>query len=598
MPLTKATSNVIAPITATGSTTSRSLPDRFADVVNVKDFGAKGDGTTDDTAAIQAAVDDGRGIYFPDGYYNISGIIYLNNGNFLFGDAPTGASFGGTSYPQCAHLIFTGNNTSCFKNKNNSVGICHGGVSDLVIQTSNRDWIFDLNGTLGFSFIGVRMENQYATGGGFRSTKIDPVASNPTWLNAMINTEIRIVDNSTSYVMDIDWSDSDFSCCTFTGGKGVIDRGAGNTKYNNCQFERANTSGAGLTLTCYSTTSYKPTVVTGSCFDANDGYGLIIDGTSAGGSTYSPVISGCAFRNYTLGVSYEILLKNTSGSIVYGGTINGCSFVNNSRIPINFNESIWQNLNWIGNAHSYDFSGITDIGNSFTNCICDTNGLSIPKGLSAFYGSNTVRGMSNVSTYSAPPSSNYAGLMTGSINGNSPFIAASRQGNGTATNLNFVTDNSIRLQLLNNGSSFWPYIDNSTSLGYTTNRWSVVYAGTGTINTSDKREKQQIRTLSESEKAVAVRLKGLIKAFKFNDAVEKKSEGARIHFGVIAQEVKTAFECEGLIAENYAILCYDEWDTLEEIKDNEGNVIQPYRKAGNRYGVRYDELFAFIISQF
>jgi polygalacturonase len=70
MPITKATSNVIAPITATGSTTARSLPDRFADVVNVKDFGAKGDGVTDDTAAIQAANNSGAyAITFPAGIY-------------------------------------------------------------------------------------------------------------------------------------------------------------------------------------------------------------------------------------------------------------------------------------------------------------------------------------------------------------------------------------------------------------------------------------------------------------------------------------------------------------------------------------------------
>lgn len=40
---------------ATGSTTARTLANRFADVVNVKDFGAVGNGVANDTAAIQAA---------------------------------------------------------------------------------------------------------------------------------------------------------------------------------------------------------------------------------------------------------------------------------------------------------------------------------------------------------------------------------------------------------------------------------------------------------------------------------------------------------------------------------------------------------------
>lgn len=155
-------------------------------------------------------------------------------------------------------------------------------------------------------------------------------------------------------------------------------------------------------------------------------------------------------------------------------------------------------------------------------------------------------------------------------------------------------------------AAFSPGDDNVKTLGRASFRWSVVYAGTGTINTSDAREKQQIRDLSEAERAVAVKLKGLMRAFKFNDAVAKKGDGARIHFGVIAQEVKAAFESEGLVAENYAILCYDEWEAEPEmttpVLDADGNetgeikVVRPSKSAGDRYGVRYEELLAFIIA--
>jgi|694.fasta_scaffold129744_2 hypothetical protein len=64
-----ASGNINGLVKATGSTTARSLANRFADVVNVKDYGAKGDGIADDTAGIQAAINTGKALYFPIGIY-------------------------------------------------------------------------------------------------------------------------------------------------------------------------------------------------------------------------------------------------------------------------------------------------------------------------------------------------------------------------------------------------------------------------------------------------------------------------------------------------------------------------------------------------
>lgn len=74
-------------ITSTGSTTSRSLANRFADAINVKDFGAKGDGVTDDTAAIQAAINaaSGKQLVLPSGIYNISGTLILMGSIYVVG---------------------------------------------------------------------------------------------------------------------------------------------------------------------------------------------------------------------------------------------------------------------------------------------------------------------------------------------------------------------------------------------------------------------------------------------------------------------------------------------------------------------------------
>ncbi|AUR91192.1 pectin lyase fold/virulence factor [Vibrio phage 1.228.O._10N.261.49.C1] len=59
-------------ITATGSTTPRRLDDRFAEVANVVDFGATGDGVTDDTASFLLALGTGKAVYIPNGNYLVS----------------------------------------------------------------------------------------------------------------------------------------------------------------------------------------------------------------------------------------------------------------------------------------------------------------------------------------------------------------------------------------------------------------------------------------------------------------------------------------------------------------------------------------------
>ena len=73
---------------------NRPINEKLGEIVSVKDFGAKGDGTTDDTAAIQAAIDSvaptppaspgdnpagvsGAAVFFPAGTYKVSSTIVV-----------------------------------------------------------------------------------------------------------------------------------------------------------------------------------------------------------------------------------------------------------------------------------------------------------------------------------------------------------------------------------------------------------------------------------------------------------------------------------------------------------------------------------------
>src|SRR3954469_26045875 len=73
-------SSMSVPFVAHGATTPRTLAARFGEVVNVRDYGATGDGTTDDRPAVVAAQAQaqslgGATIRVPRGTYYLSGTV-------------------------------------------------------------------------------------------------------------------------------------------------------------------------------------------------------------------------------------------------------------------------------------------------------------------------------------------------------------------------------------------------------------------------------------------------------------------------------------------------------------------------------------------
>jgi hypothetical protein len=81
--MTKPTSEQVTFLAAGAGATQRTALDKLRDVVSVKDFGAVGDGVTDDTASIQAAIDSlaatGGTVLFPAGTYRIAKNVGTND---------------------------------------------------------------------------------------------------------------------------------------------------------------------------------------------------------------------------------------------------------------------------------------------------------------------------------------------------------------------------------------------------------------------------------------------------------------------------------------------------------------------------------------
>jgi hypothetical protein len=169
-------------------------------------------------------------------------------------------------------------------------------------------------------------------------------------------------------------------------------------------------------------------------------------------------------------------------------------------------------------------------------------------------------------------------------------------------------------------------IDNYVDLGQAANRLQDIFATNGTIQTSDRNEKEAIASLTPTEMLVAARLSASFKNFKWKSVVAEKGDSARLHSGIIAQDVQDAFAAEGLDAGDYAMFTSSTWwetqtdvpavEAVAEELDAEGNVLVEAVEAKDAYtrtdtfntleeapegatertrlGIRYPELLAFV----
>lgn len=189
--------------------------------------------------------------------------------------------------------------------------------------------------------------------------------------------------------------------------------------------------------------------------------------------------------------------------------------------------------------------------------------------------------------------------------------------NATGNREDHYLDGAVQLRI--KAGSVSSGQDNVSSIGEGGVRWSVVYAATGTINTSDAREKTPPKAIDDAILDAADDVE--IVLFKWLGAIATKGEdAARWHFGIIAQQLRDAFLARGVDGTEYGLLCYDEWEdefeaVIEEyqeevvVVDRDGNEVtemqtltretgemQLVRAAGNRWGVRPDQCMWLMLS--
>jgi|GEM_PF-5494789 len=142
--------------------------------------------------------------------------------------------------------------------------------------------------------------------------------------------------------------------------------------------------------------------------------------------------------------------------------------------------------------------------------------------------------------------------------------------------------------------SFYPMTDNAISLGKSGARWSEVWAATGTIQTSDERQKENIKPLENDSKIEQLFNKLNPVSYKWKDytdtvkgydtdsegneievETENKHTFKRLHHGLVAQEVEQSMNELGISSEDFAGF----------IKD----------KETGEYGLRYEEFIPMLI---
>jgi hypothetical protein len=566
-----ATDNNGTIIQVTGVATGRWI--RLYDkIVNVKWFGAKGDDATDDVVALQAAMDMGFA-YFPEGNYRISAPLYMDAEDKIKGDGRVKSWIKKTT-----NTVGTGSNLG--------KGGAQSYAVDAIIIIRHLDNVYATYTNI----IGIGLEAL--------SDSIYGIYAPQVYLNIFEDINIELHDGKIGYYT-FDTFMSSFRNMNITRDNNAL-AGSYGIHFDSqsdvfetgtsCNFENVWCHDGFHTPFKLERLLYSTAIAcgadkfTGRAFDLSKCRMSLI-GCGAEDSTTATEI---VYSRYSLLEIQQMTAYTVNPSNycfdIQGGSVNINGFVNTTTAASGDALLVADNCTVTIKGASYGTDITITKPNVDATSFCEV----VDNTGRRLYGADLLVSSDAIVKILSSADADLGRLTQ--VFDTSLYL----RGEGA---LYLGASSSLGLYLINGATpTFRPYTDNVMKLGDATHRWTTVYATTGTIDTSDEREKQQQRDLSDKEKSVALFLKSNLKAFKWTDAVDKKGNDARWHFGVMAQTVRDAFAVEGLDAHQYGMFCYDEWEATEAVYDEKNSITEEAKPAGNRYGVRYNELLAFIIS--
>lgn len=302
---------------------SRTFEDYY-EIINVKDYGAKGDGATDDAAAIQSAINAAYGssaaphgglssnavlnkpVYFPPGEYIVHSPIslYMVSGAKIYGAGrQTTLIHNNTSVASSSGSVFLAN------------GLAYSKIEDMTIRceisTGTNACCFDADwdGTTTFS---VQLQqntfqNVLFTGGGYglRLANSNHQGDTHLLLNCAIsNCRVAGIYVSAQNCIQNQMVGGNVSQC----GNGIWGGGGFFDNYYDVNFQQ---NGWPWNSQFYGSTD---TVACDIRFDSNQGNGIFISGCRTESDNFvrnlagaSIVVSGCAQQSYNYGDFFETL---------------------------------------------------------------------------------------------------------------------------------------------------------------------------------------------------------------------------------------------------------------------------------------------------